>query len=348
MPAISAVDAVSAAVQRTREFLFKPFSWGTYLKLGLVAIITEGLGGNLNSSQHNNHSTGGGSGLPASLHFKPEWIAAIVFAALLAILLSMFVAYLITRLRFAYFHCLVTKTKLIRPGWHLYAGQASRFFWLNIGVGLCFVLLVGLIAIPFAAGFWHVFQEHQLTGHIDVSLAVSLVLPLIPIILLLVLLGTATDLILRDLMLPQYALEDASAGEAWHMAWAQIMTEKKEFFVYAVLRLVLPIVAMVALFMVLFIPGLMLVGSLAAVELGIHSAFADSTGGSAVVGILLQGFFGVLAFGFALLASICLGGPVSTGIREYALVFYGGRYRALGEAMSAPAPGGFPATSGIA
>jgi hypothetical protein len=132
------------------------------------------------------------------------------------------------------------------------------------------------------------------------------------------------------------------------MAWAQIMTEKKEFFVYAVLRLVLPIVAMVALFMVLFIPGLMLVGSLAAVELGIHSAFADSTGGSAVVGILLQGFFGVLAFGFALLASICLGGPVSTGIREYALVFYGGRYRALGEAMSAPAPGGFPATSGIA
>jgi hypothetical protein len=102
---------------------------------------------------------------------------------------------------------------------------------------------------------------------------------------------------------------------------------------------------MVALFIVLFIPGLMLVGSLAAVELGIHSAFANATGGSAVVGILLQGFFGVLAFGFALLASICLGGPVSTGIREYALVFYGGRYQALGEVMSSPA---FPATSGTA
>jgi len=348
MLAISAVDAVSAAVQRTREFLFKPFSWGTYLKLGLVAIITEGLGGNLNSSQHHDHSTGGGSGLPPSLHFKAEWIAAIVFAVLLAFLISLFVGYLITRLRFAYFHCLVTKTKLIRPGWHLYAGQASRFFWLNIGVGLCFLLLVGLIAIPFAAGFWHVFQEHQLTGHIDVGLAVSLVLPLIPIILLLVLLGTATDLILRDLMLPQYALEDATAGEAWHMAWAQIMTEKKEFFVFAVLRLVMPIVAMALLFMVLFVPGLMLVGSLAAVELGIHSAFADSTGGSAAVGIMLQGFFGVLAFGFSLLACVCLGGPVSTGIREYALVFYGGRYQALGEAMSSPGPGAFPATFGTA
>jgi hypothetical protein len=43
---ISAVDSVSLAIQRTRDFLFRPFRWGTYLKLGLVAIITEGIGSN--------------------------------------------------------------------------------------------------------------------------------------------------------------------------------------------------------------------------------------------------------------------------------------------------------------
>ena len=105
---------------------------------------------------------------------------------------------------------------------------------------------------------------------------------------------------------------------------------------YALLRLVLPVVAMVALFMVLFIPGLALAGSLAAVEWGIHSAFSDSAGASALVGTLLEVFFGGLAFGFAVLASICLGGPVSTGIREYALIFYGGRYRALGDILYPP------------
>jgi hypothetical protein len=42
---ISAVDSVSLAIQRTREFLFRQFTWGTYLKLSLVAIITEGVGG---------------------------------------------------------------------------------------------------------------------------------------------------------------------------------------------------------------------------------------------------------------------------------------------------------------
>ena len=44
---ISAVDSVSLAIQRTREFLFRQFTWGTYLKLSLVAIITEGVWGQL-------------------------------------------------------------------------------------------------------------------------------------------------------------------------------------------------------------------------------------------------------------------------------------------------------------
>lgn len=41
----------------------------------------------------------------------------------------------------------------------------------------------------------------------------------------------------------------------------------------------------------------------------------------------------MIAFGFALLAGICLGGPLSTGIRQYALIFYGSRYKALGDIL---------------
>jgi len=89
---------------------------------------------------------------------------------------------------------------------------------------------------------------------------------------------------------------------------------------------------------VLIIPGLAVAGSLGAMEYGIHSAFAGSTGAAWMVGILLQVFFGVVAFGIAVLVSICLGGPVSTAIREYALMFYGGRYQALGDTLYPPPP----------
>jgi len=101
---------------------------------------------------------------------------------------------------------------------------------------------------------------------------------------------------------------------------------------------VLPAIAAVALFFALLVPGLILAGVVAMIEYSVHSAFAGAAGASALIGLLLEVFFGVLAFGFALLAGACLGGPVSTGVREYALMFYGGRYQALGDILYPPPP----------
>jgi hypothetical protein len=306
------------------------------LKLGLVAIITEGLGNNFNSSSHSNVQSGHRPQLSPPLDFPPLQIAAVIASLALAFVICCFVFYLITRLRFAYFHCLVHNTTEIRPGWILYKDRAARFFWLNLGVGFSFLLVIGLIAIPFVSGFVRVFQEYHQGGHLDVSLLLSLVLPLIPLIVLIALVCMLADLILRDCMLPHYALEDASAGDAWFQVWSRIKAEKRQFVAYALLRVVLPIIAAIGLIMLLAIPGLMLAGSVAAVEFGIHSMFADATGSSAIVGKILEGFFGFLAFGFAVLAGICLGGPVSTAVREFALVFYGGRYKELGDTLYPP------------
>lgn len=349
MRPISAVDAVSPAIERTKEFLFRPFKWGTYLKLGLVAIITEGIGENFNSSRsHVDHGVGShvpGVSWPSQI--TPECIAVIVAAVLLAFVLSAFVFYLITRLRFAFFHCLVHNTKEIKPGWWLYRGQASRFFWLNLLVAICFMVLLGLIALPFAAGFWRLFQESHQGGPFNIGLLLGLVLPLIPIVILLAVVGALTNLILRDWIMPHMALDDATAGEAWQQVRARMMAEKRQFIVYGLLRVILPTIAAIGAFIVLALPGLMLAASLAAIEWGVHSMFTGTTGSSWLVGILLEVFFGVVAFGFALLASICIGGPLSTGIREYALIFYGGRYQALGDFLY-PAQAILGGTSGAA
>ena len=339
MHAISAADAVSLAIQRTKEFLFRPFTWGTYLKLGLVAIITEGIGSNSHSSSHGGPSTGNGPGFNAPFTFHPEWIAVIAAAILLVIVISAVVFYLITRLRFAFFHCLVHNTRELRPGWYLYADIAARFFWLNVVVGLCYLLLVGLIAIPFAGGFWRLFHQIPPGGHPDVASLLILALPLVPIILLLILAAVVIDLILRDWMLPHFALDNATAGQAWDSVWARIKAEKRQFFVYSLLRLILPTLASIGLFFLLAIPGVILGGALAMFGYGIHSAYAGATGSSAIVGILVQVFFGLLGFALVLLAGICFGGPLSTGTREYALIFYGGRYQRLGDTLYPQHPG---------
>jgi hypothetical protein len=338
MRVFSAVDAISPAINRTRDFLFRPpFQWTTFLKLCLVAAITEGLGTNLRSSANNSHAPSASAG-DVIFHFTPEAIAAIVAMSLLLVFVALVIAYFVTRLRFAYFHCLATNTRLIRPGWEMYRPQANRFFQMNIVVGLCFLLMAALMMAPFVPGFVRFFKGLQAGGQPDVALLLSLALPLIPIFLLIVVVAILLDIVLRDWMLPHYALDNATAGQAWAAVWERVTVEKGSFFAYSVLRIIGPIIAFIGLFLILLVPSLVLIGSVAAAEYAIHTAFATATGAVSAIGILLEVFIGALALGFAIVIGISIGGPISTALREYALIFYGSRYAKLGEMMFPSAP----------
>ena len=346
MFAYSAADAISPAIQRTRAFLFRPFRLGTYLKFCLVALLTEGSsgggGGNFNSSLPRHHGSHQALAFPSALgvqlHFTPAWIAAFAALFLLMMVIGLALFYLITRLRFAFFHCLVYNIREVRIGWHLYRYPAARFFWMNVLVGLSFLVLAGVVALPFLAGFLRLFHQTQAGAPLNFGLLLSLLLPLIPLILLLVVLGVATDLVLRDFMLPHYALENATAGEAWFAVWTRIRSEKGAFFVYALLRVFLPIVALIALFVVLIIPALIFGVAVVFAEIAIHAAFS----GAALAALPLEILIGAIAVALALLVYTALWGPVCTAIRQYALLFYGGRYQPLNAILFPPPPAPFP------
>lgn len=336
MPAISAAEAISPAVQRTRAFLFRPFRLSTYLKLCLVALLTEGsTGGSFNSSFPGRHTPSHHANFAPHVpfHFTPVAIAAGVAAFALIMIIGIVIFYLITRLRFAYFHSLMYNIREIRPGWHLYRTQAARFFWLNLAVYFGFLLLLGLMLMPFAAGFLGLFRNLHAGGHPSLGAIFALFLPLIPLLLLFALLAIAVELILRDFMLPHFALENATAGQAWSAALARIRFEKGAFVVYALLRVLLPIAAAIGIVIVLLIPGILGVLAIVAIEVGLHAAF-----GHAALGIVLEVSVGVVAFVLALLVFIAAFGPLKTAVREYALIFYGGRYRTLGDILYPPPP----------
>ena len=337
---LSAADAISPAIQRTRTFLFRPFRFGTYLKLCLVALLTEGLGGN----GGNFNFPGGGhtphhqSSFISPFHLTPLWMGVLATAVVFGIALGILLFYLVTRLRFAYFHCLANNIREIRPGWHRYRDPANRFFLLNLAVALGFLVLLVSVALPFVAGFWRLYRQSQAGSRPDLGAILALVLPLIPIVLLLVLLAIAADIILRDFMLPHFALEDASAGEAWSAVWARIRTQIGSFLLYGLLRVLLPIVAMIALFIVLIIPAILFIAAVALFEVAVHALFTGGSGFAVFAEIFIQVLIGLFAFLIATLVGICIGGPISTAIREYALLFYGGRYRPLGDILSPPPP----------
>lgn len=344
MQALSAADAISPSIRRTGTFLFRQFRLSTFLKLSLVAVVTEGFGGNFSPGGHAQHNKTHVSGHVSSAVFSgfqptPGFLVAVVAAVLMAVVVGLIITYLITRLRFAYFHCLVYNTRQIAPGWRLYGRQAWRFLWMNVVVGICFLLAIGLALLPFAAGIWRLVRETPRSGHPDLGLLLSVVLPLIPVILLIMIAAFGINVVLRDWMLPHYALDNATAVQAWVEVWDNIRDEAGQFLLYTVLRIVLPIAAMIGFFIAMFIPALLFAGFIAVVEVGIHAAFASATGAAALTGVLIQVMIGVAAICISLLVFICLGGPLSTAVREYALLFYGGRYQKLGDILSPPALG---------
>jgi hypothetical protein len=327
---LSAADAVLPALQRTRAFLFRPFRFGTYFKLCLVALLTEGLGGNSHfSSPSGHHQHGDGSGIHSPFHFNPAWIPFIIVAVLAVMALGLVIAYLITRLRFAYFHCLVYNTREIRPGWHIYREPAGRFFLMNIVVGFCFLLALLVIALPFVSGILRIVHQVRAGVHPSFGMIIALLLPMIPLFLLVVLAAFLSDIVLRDFMLPHYALENATVGQAWNAVWERIRAQKGAFFAYALLRFILPIIGVIVLFAILVIPGLIFIAVVALTEVGIHSMLGGAGGPVMILVGLISGLIAVVV-------GICFGGPLSTAMREYALVFYGGRYQALGEILFPP------------
>ncbi|MGA7256194.1 MAG: hypothetical protein WBX09_06065 [Terracidiphilus sp.] len=333
MQFVTAAEAISPALNRTASLLFRPFRWGTYLKLCAAAVLTEGMTGNFQGSNFNQHHA---PVLPSftSPTLPPELIPLLVGIGLLALAVGIVVLYLIVRLRFALFECLIHQSRYLTPGWRRYREQAWRFFLFSIVIAVGFLALAVAALAPFASPIIQFVHQTQAEGHFDVPRMLVLMLQLAPVLLCLGLAGSLLDVVMRDFMLPHFALEDASAGDAWGAVWGRIGQEKGAFVFYVVLRVLLPMIAMIGMFILLAIPSVIVFGSLGVFIAMLHASAAGAT----PIGIFFQAMAGLAIVVIGLLLAICFGGPISIAIRNYALVFYGARYQPLGDALYPPLP----------
>ena len=340
MQAFSAADLISPAIKRTKWFLFEPFRLSTFLKLCLVAVLTEGgtsgrfniPGGSHSTTSSTTPSTTTSTITASHFGLSPFEIALIAAIVVIGFGLLLVIGYLLTRLRFSLFHCLVSGTREIRPGWRLYEAQSWRFFLLNIAVGFAFLCAAALVA----AAFFLSFVRMTRGLHAGSGALIGLILPLIPVIILFVLVGFAIQIILNDLMLPHMALENTSAGEAWRQVQMRITREKGGFLLYTFLRMILPMAAILGAIMVLAIPAIIAVVVFAVPMAGLTSLMAGATGAGKLLFILLVTLIVLVAATVVILLGLCISGPIGIAVRNYALLFYGGRYQVLGDLLYPP------------
>jgi hypothetical protein len=337
--AISAVDAISPALLHTRKQLFQPFRFGQWLKLAVVGLLAGELGGGFNGNLSNfsnlkNFPRGDGQHFLAQNWSMPDFaLYAGLIAALVAtaFVLGIVLMYVSSVMRFILFDSVLTQQCRVLESWSRRQGPGLRYFgwklvYLVSMLG-AFALLVGIpVALAFSAGWFKEPKEH--VGTLILGGGFVLFAGLVFGVT-----AAVVFVLTKDFVVPQMALEGIGAFEGWRRLWAMMKTEKGDYVIYVLMKIVLAIVATVVIGIVTAIVAVFFVVPTAV--LGVVGVVAGKSAGLTwnAYTITLAVVVGVILFFIFLYIVALVSVPAMVFFPAYSIYFFAGRYPALSRVL---------------
>jgi hypothetical protein len=349
----SAVESISPAFARTKQVLFRPFRFGLWARLAVVALVTGeagGIGGG-SSIPNLNNNRGGGDQLAgaARLFSLPGWEQMQAYVGWIALGLAVGLAVLLLWIysdcvyRFILLDAVVSGQCRLREGWRRWREAGRRYFVWVIAFGFGSFAVVGVVAgipalLAYRAGWFEKPEEN-----LGVLIGGGILLGLLVIAMVAVL--AIIDMLARDFLIPVMAFEDVGAMEGWERLLAMMGAEKSAYAVYVLMKIVLAIgsgiifaIINLIVILILLIPlGLLgLAGYFIGSGLGITLDLSTD---------LLLGAVGLLAIAGILYVVGFVYAPGLVFFQSYTLEFFAPRYGPLGNKMFPPSPAATPPTS---
>jgi len=334
---ISAIDAISPAFQHTKQQLFQPFKLGQWIKLAFVGLLAGELttgscgnfSGNFQPPRHPNHFLG-----PVFPKIDPVVLALLIGVLVaLGFLFWIFMLYVNSVMRFILFDSVVAKNCEIRDGWGRRQGPGLRYFLWQIVFAIAMfagsIILIGIpAAFAFAAGWLRNPKEH-LAPLILFGIVLFIVLMAFVVVLAVVHVFT------KDFVIPQMAIENVSAFEAWRRLLPMLDLEKGPYVGYVLMKIVMTIAVGIVLGIVTTIIIVLLL-----IPIGGLGALFVLMGKAAGFGWNLYTITAAVVVGCVVLAAILyvvslVAVPAMVFFPAYAIYFFASRYPAL-EALLRP------------
>ena len=235
---ISVVEPIGAAIEKTKQILFRPFNISKWFAIGLCAwLATLGSGGrsNLNFGNWGSHEQSPDfqqeihNVKEAVLENLPIVIGVGALVILVILVLSLVFMWLKSRGQFMFFHCVSRdKGEVVKP-WKQYAQQANSLFLFRLVLGLAGVAVSILFIVPLVAiGFS--FAKTGIAGFALANLVWGFLLIFCIIMIALTLSGII--LLKDDFVVPIMSLRRCSVTEGWKEFWRLLMSNKGPFTVY--------------------------------------------------------------------------------------------------------------------
>ena len=347
MRSLSAIDAVSPAFSRTKLILLTPFLKGRtwkfcitgYLGMSSVAFLPFPL---IYLCLIPMAKTSG----------TEKFIPLIVLAVSVFTAFYIFIFYLCSRLRFAFFDVVLRRDQFIAPLWRKHGPASNRWATFKVLAGtIASVFLAPPVTIVFRSFFIAVksfpVQPGQqpppqvFTGIISAYIALFLLYALCGLFYFL-------SSIAGDFVVPSLALENTTLREAFRRMGKLIQGDTGQFLLYVVVKLGLGIGGYMALgiaFEIVFVLVMMIGLAIAAAAGSLMHLLHIPTMILIVLGIAVAValYLFLMVYAFPIMI-----GSLLIMLESYMLYFLGGRYPMLGELLESatpPPPAPIPAAS---
>ena len=249
---VSVIDPISPAIDRVKLMLFSPFDLNKWLVIGFCAWLAflgagGGGGGGGGGPQYNVH--GGGHEHREQIKRELErtgeyvsqnlyWIAPVaVTIVVLIIAIGLLVAWLNSRGRFMFLHCVATNRAEVKVPWGKFRRHGNSLFLFRIVLGLIGLFVIGLpvvgiivLAVMLAAG--------ALAGVASIPGIVFLGLMLFVLGIVLFLINKFT----YDFVVPIMFLRTVSVVAGWREFMTILSANKLRFALYLLFQIVISIV----------------------------------------------------------------------------------------------------------
>lgn len=345
MRPLSPIDALGPAFTRTREVFGSPFRLGFFLKIALVAALTQpSFLSSIISYPVQAANFAAVSKIPHVHRFALSPTAAsvgliVVLLGAVGIVVWLLIAYLYCRLRFTLFDIVVYRRRLVGEAWRPYGRQTWRYLGLFLLSALAFLLLAAIVVGPPAIHFVHMVRRLNMSNP-DPFAVLAGMLPLFLSVLLIFLLWSVVDAVMQDFLLPPMAVEDAPIEGALARLGTVVRTGFGSFLVYLLMRfavsLALSSILMIVVMMVLLFLGL----GLGATGFVLYHALWHAGTAGQVVFIAVAAVAALLVIALYAGALISVYGVSAVFKQAYAAFYFGGRYPELGNLLDPMPPAG--------
>jgi hypothetical protein len=354
MTPLSPLDALGPAFRRTREVLAGPFRFGFFLKIALIAALTQPnfysasisypmQGLQLAVFQRAGQRSGFGVFSPGNYLMRGSGLAAFGVVAILSLVvigvaLWVLLAYLYCRLRFTLFDLVVYKRGRVGQAWSAYGRQSWRYFGLVILVSLAFMVVAVIVVGPALLNLIRVIRPLAAAGpNMNPFGMLGAMFPFLVAVFAVAALWAVFDSLMQDFLLPPMAIEDAPLESVFERFFTLFKTSPGAVVIYVLLRFAVGI-GLTWILMLIFLAGSMIAG-LAVFGIGTliyHALWSSAVGQVICVSLAIPvGLVVVVAYSVAI---ISIYGTAAVFKQSYAAYFFGGRYAALGERLEPPTP----------